>query len=224
MAKYQEMQDIDIFDIQTRLEFPEKLDSYFSIISQSLAKNHIHKLESIIIKIKDYVMSKIYDKIFVIEPCQKDVAIYQQSIQLSWTRQEHFIKKKMIFGSFLKDVSVLFNNIDTEKSPSKKLSNLDEIFNSIGFLLRFNKQDISQKGVDDQVPILTYALVQSQPLKIYSNSQFMELYNGKKSKGNEGSQLAQLHSSCDFVANIKPSKLYNIGNEEFYQNCNKAII
>ena len=51
-------------------------------------------LKAINHKIYDYVMTKIYDKIYPIEPYEKDNKIFQQSVRLSWTVPDHFIKTK----------------------------------------------------------------------------------------------------------------------------------
>jgi hypothetical protein len=129
-------------------------------------------------------MCKLYDKIYPIDPYSQDNIIFQQSIRLSWTQPKHFIRSKrsLVFGSFLSDTLSYFKLIDKEKFPRKKLLNVLKIFNSIGFLLKFN--GLGQVGVDDQLPILNYAFIKSQPLRIFSNAKYMELYIGnKKNKG-----------------------------------------
>ena len=220
LVQYQELQDADIFEIQRNLEFCPKINSYLNIVKTTLDKKGIIGLNE---KIYDYVMSKIYDKIYPIEPYEQDNKIFQQSIRLSWTEPRHFIKSKrqLVFGSFLTDVFNYFKLIDTEKSPRKKILNMIEIFNSIGFLLKFNGAG-PDAGVDDQMPILNYAFVKAQPLRMYSNAKFMELYIGEKKNKFEGSQLTQLLGICDFIAKIKYSELIDVSNEEFIKRCNEA--
>ena len=220
LVQYQELQDADIFEIQRSLDFCPKINSYLNIVKTTLDKKGITGLDD---KIYDYVMSKIYDKIYPIEPYEQDNKIFQQSIRLSWTEPKHFIKSKrqLVFGSFLSDVFNYFKLIDTEKSPRKKLLNMIEIFNSIGFLLKFNGAG-PDAGVDDQMPILNYAFVKAQPLRMFSNAKFMELYIGDKKNKFEGSQLTQLLGICDFIAKIKYSELIDVSNEEFIKRCNEA--
>ena len=89
-------------------------------------------------KIYDYVMGKVYDKVYPNEPHEKDNKIFQQSVvRLTWTELKHFmkLKKKIVFGSFLTDVRELFQLTDSEKSPRKKFLNLVKINYSITFLL-----------------------------------------------------------------------------------------
>ena len=225
LVQYQEYQDSDIFQIQKDLDFSTKLNNYFNLVRATLEKKNLTGLNSICEKIYDYVMSKIYDKIYPIEPYEEDNKIFQQSIRLSWTEPKHFIKskRKFVFGSFLTDVMKYFNLIDTEKSPRKKILNMSEIFNSIGFLLKFNGYGIDS-GVDDQMPILNYAFVQAKPLRMYSNVRFMELYIGEKKNKFEGSQLTQLLGICDLIPKIKASQLIDVSKEEFFKKCNEATL
>ena len=224
LVEYQELQDADIFEYQKKLKFPEKLNYYFNQVKHILEKKGIIEEKNIINeKIYDYVMCKIYDKIYPIEAYTDDNRIFQQTIKLSWTEPKHFMKTKrqFVFGSFLTDILTHFKLIDTEKSPKKKLLNVLEIFNKIGFLLKFN--GIGQEaGVDDQMPNLNYAFIKAQPIRMYSNVKFMYLYMGEKKNKGEGSQLAQLEAICHFICKIKPSQLIGVTAEEFNLKCKEA--
>ena len=168
-------------------------------------------------------MSKIYDKIFPSESYENDMKIFQSAVRLSWTEPKHFInsKRELIFGSFLKEVSKLFKLMDSEKSPRKKFLNLKEIYNSVGFLLKFNGVETGG-GVDDQLPILCYSIVKSQELRLYSNAKFMELFVGEKKNKLEGSQTTQLLLACQFIANLKYQDLNDVSYDEFNTKCNEA--
>ena len=225
LVKYQELQDLDIFEIQKNLNFPAKINYYLNIVNMTLKKKGISELKLMNQKIYDYVMCKIYDKIYPVEPYEKDNKIFQNSVRLSWAEPQHFIKskRKFVFGSFITDVLKYFKIMDEEKSPRKKILNMNEIFNSIGFLLKFNGVG-ADAGVDDQMPILNYAFVKAQPLRIFSNAKYMELYIGEKKNKNEGSQLTQLSSICDFISVIKYSDLIDVSAEEYIKKCNEATI
>ena len=173
-------------------------------------------------KIYDYVMNKIYDKIFP-KTNDKDDKIFSQSIMLSWTEPKHFIpgKTNYVFDSFLPEVKDFFKLMDKEKSPRKKLLYVKKIFDSILKVVKFNGGDV-QTGVDDEMPILNYALTKARPIRIFSNLQLMELYIGERGSKGEGSQLTQLIASCDFIINIKYNNLNDITKEEFTRKCNNA--
>ena len=114
-----------------------------------------------------------------------------------------------------------FKLVDSEKSPRKKFLYVSEIFNSIGFLLKFNGAG-PDAGVDDQMPILNYAFVKAQPLRMFSNVKFMQLYIGERKNKKEDSQLTQLLGICDFISKVKSPNLIDVTNEEFITQCNKA--
>ena len=224
LVKFQEMQDADILEIQERLGFPGKISKYIDIIRFNLQKNNVNNIDTIMDKIYDYIMGKIYDKIYPIEPYEEDNKIFQKSILLSWTQPKHFLKvnKEYIFGSFEKDVLENFKMLDIEKSPRKKLINMDKVFNSILFLLRFNGKG-PDTGVDDQIPILNYAFIKAQALRMSSNVRFMDLYLGDKRSKKEGSQLTQFKGICEMIPKIKFSELNDVTQEEFNKKCNEAI-
>ena len=224
LVKYQEMQDADIFEIQENLNFPEQIAKYLDLIRESLKRvPTISNFDTIMEKIYDYLMGKLYDKIYPIEPCEEDNKIFQQSVLLSWTQPKHFLKQKkeFVFGSFENDVLEYFKLLDSEKSPRKKLINMDGVFNSIGFLLRFNGKG-DDAGVDDQMPILNYAFIKAQALRMFSNIRFMELYIGDKKSKKEGSQLTQFKGICEMIPKLKNTDLNDVSREEFTRKCNEA--
>ena len=225
LVKIQEFQDIDVLEFQRKLDFPNKINHYISLIKEFIMKNLDNFDDSIMDKISEYIMSKIYNRIYPNEPYDQDTKIYQQSIRLSWIKLNNLAKMKMnfVYGSFLSDVFKYFNLIDSEKSPNKKIFNVSEIFNSIRFLLKFNGggKDV---GVDDQMPLLNYAIIKAQPLRIYSNAKFMELYIGDRKSKSEGNQLTQLLSICEHIIKIDHSQLFDVSLEEFITNCNASSI
>jgi len=223
LVKYQEMQDADIFDIQEKLKFPEAIGRYIELIKENLKKMSINNLETIMEKIYDYLMGKLYDKIYPIEPSEEDNKIFQKSVLLSWTKPTHFLKakKEFVFGSFENDALEYFKLLDIEKSPRKKLINMDGVFSSIGFLLRFNGKG-PDTGVDDQIPILNYAFIKAQALRMSSNVRFMELYIGDKKSKKEGSQLTQFKGICEMIPKITYRELNDVDQKEFVKNCNDA--
>ena len=237
LSKYKIFQDIDLFKMQEELKVPERLDNYFTIIKEHLQANkkfleneelfiNDEKAMQIINeKIYDYVMTKIYDKLYPPESDTLDNLIFSKCIILSWTEPKNFIKgkKNYVYDSFLPDVIYYFKKIDIEKSPRKKLLNMSNIFKSISNLEDFNnaegKKDI---GVDDQMPILNYSFIKAQPLRIYSNCKYMDLYIGDKSSKEEGSQLSQLMGICMYVKDLNYNSLLDVTEEEYQIKCSKA--
>ena len=174
-------------------------------------------------KIYDYIMEKLYDKIYPSEPNIEDNVIFAQCILLSWVEPKHLIKEKnnYLFDSFLPDVINYFDKIDKEKSPRKKLENMVNIFLSIGNVVKFNGEN-KDIGVDDQLPILNYAFIKARPFPIYTNCKYMELFIGSKKYRLEGNYLTQLFTLCKFISDLGANDLFNVSEEQFKSNCAKS--
>ena len=220
--------DDDLFKVEKQLKLSEGISDYFKIIKDYLTQNlkieeSSTEFQNINNKIYDYVMEKIYEKIYPSFPQEYDNIIFRNCILLSWVEPKHFInaKKNYIFDSFLPDVIGFFNKIENEKSPRKKLLYMSKIFVSIENVVKFNG-DNKDLGVDDQLPILTYAFIKTHPFFIYTDYQFMELFIGEKKSQSEGNQLAQLECACQFVLQINYSNLNDMTEEKFTKNCQLA--
>ena len=220
----------DMIEFETELNLDEELAKYFNIIRDYLIKKmnfdeSQDEFEIITNKIYDYVMEKIYEKIYPLEPVIEDNVIFTQCILVSWIEPKHLIKGKnnYLFDSFLPDVINYFEKLDQEKSPRKKLENMKNIFTSIENVVKFNGEN-KDLGVDDQLPILNYAFIKARPFPIYTNCKFMELFLGNKKYRLEGNYLTQLFTICKFIENLNAGDLFDVSEEQFKINCMKSRI
>ena len=222
IVEFNERQDLDVFEILEELNIPKKLLKYFDYIGDSLKqleKVNEKKFKDIKIKIYDYVMEKLYDKIFPSELQQKDITIYQNCVKCSWVELKHFVKGKndYILENFVPDTINNFEQINKEKSPRKKLKCVNNIFKCIYNLAQLNGDMI--ESTDDSLPILNYVLIKARPENIYSNCIFMKLFLGDKKNKAEGHQLSQLIGICIQISEISASSLFDITDKEFKENC-----
>ena len=226
IAKYQILIEKSLTDMENDLKLTQKLTNYFNIVKDYLmSKNSsIYNLigtkefDNISNKIYDYVMEKLHDKIFPKEPDPSDNIIYNQCKKFSWIEPKHLIKSKtnFVFDSFLPDVIDYFNEIETQKSPRKKLLYMSKIFQSISNVVKFSGG--GSIGVDDIMPILNYSFIKAQPLHMSSNYKYMELFIGEKKNKEEGNQLVQLSGICNFVENMTINKLYGVDKAQIINN------
>ena len=177
--------EIGIFEVQKQIDLPKKLKIFFNIVNDHLktivkSEKDINILNN---KIYDYVMSKINSRIYPKEEPYLDGVIIRKVLELSWIEPENIINSKthFDFDLVLPDIINYFNLIRTEKSPRKKLMNLDNIFSSINRLLIFSS-GATKIGVDDQIPLLTYCFIKARPMMVYKDCKFMQLYIGDKKK------------------------------------------
>ena len=223
---YQDFDDVDIFDLQDKLNLQKNMEIYFDFIFANLEHNknlqnkflEFNKIKENII---DYIMSKLYDKIFPSEPDQKDLTFLQQSLKFSWVKPNHLLgnKKQYVFGSFLKDMENTIKHLEIEKSIRKKLLIIDDLYNNMNFFYSFNgKKEI---GVDDIVPILTYALINIHPITLYSNFKYMKIYSKIGKFWVEGSKLQQIESAIELIIHLTYNNLIGITEKEFYEELNK---
>ena len=242
LVKHQEFEKANIFEIEGVLNIPKNIFYYMEIIRNSIRneidfiiiiekkfgeeeeenkeKEEEKYLNFLMDKIFDYIMEKLYDKIYPNEPLEVDNKIFKQTKMLSWTKTNHLlnIKREFVFGNFEKDILENFKLMDLNKSPRKKLKFIEEIFKSIEFLLQSNGFRII--AVDEYTPVLQYALIKAQPLRIFSNVKFVELFFRDKVKNN---YLRLLQPLCIYIQSIKYSDLNNVTQEEFMEKCKQEI-
>ena len=213
--------------IMTELKIPEQLLKYIKSTKKYLSKTMKNvdskDIENISNIIYDYIMNKLYKKLFPLLIEKRDKQIFNNCILLSWTEPKHFIKGKTnyVYDTFLPDVMKNIQKIENEKSPRKNLINLCQVFKLISSLEMFNGGEKGQ-GVDDTILILNYAIVKTRPKHLYTNTKYIQLFIGENENKFEGSQLAQLLSICTFLLSIKYDNFYNISEEEFNRKCNEC--
>ena len=225
LVKSQQLYDRTLIEMEEEMKITEKLNTYFDIVKNHIQKNvsDENEMTEINNKIYDYVMEKIYEKIYPIEPDPGDYPIFRRCVLLSWTEPKHFItkKKNYVFDSFLPDVIEFFSKMDKEKSPRIKFLYMRKIFGAINDVLRFNGGD-GTSGVDDQMPILNYAFIKARPQHISSNCKFMNLFLGKNKNRAQGSELTQLSGICEHILNLTYKQLNGVTEEEFNEKCKQA--
>ena len=221
-----EMKNVHPFDMIRDLKIPEQLYEYFLNIKNYLPKIlnlNANEISPISNKIYDYIMNRLYKKLFPTMPLKQDLDIFQTCVLLSWIEPKHFINGKVnyVYDAFLADILKFVQQLEIEKSPRKKIINLSKIFSSIINLEKFNGGKGFQ-GVDDNLPILNYAIIKSKPFQLYSNTKYIELFSGHKCNQLEGNQLYQLLSICEICQKITYKELNNISEEEFERKCSES--
>ena len=219
--------DIIIFDLMNELEIPKKLNEYFNYIEKILKKSekvNSTEIKDIKIKIYDYVMEKLYDKLFPDEPDENDLLILRNCYKASWVELKHLIKGKddYILENFIPDTNIYFQQIIEEKSPRKKLLYMNKIFNCIVNLGLLNGDKL--EGTDETLSILNYAFIKNKPWFIYTNCKYMKLFIGNKKNLEDGHQLSQLIGICQQMLNFNYKCLIGITEEEFNKNCESVYL
>ena len=222
--KNQNLNTNKLFKIIKDLSIQNELNNYLEeYTNHVLEKNKklFTKDESNIIrtKIYDYTYQKLYHKIYPISPTEKDITIKNNCNKLSWTEPKHFFGniKMNNYNIFMDDIKQLFDKLEKEKSPRKKIVIVSEIFKTIIKIKMFNME---QSGVDDILNILVFIFVQIKPKFIYTDIEYIELFINK-TNGDIQSQFTHMKSACTIISNITNKNLIDVTEEEFNKKFNE---
>ena len=225
LAKYQLLQDKNPINILRDLSIPDKIDQYFGIIKERLIKEKILKRENISEveyvnsyqeKIKDYVMNKIYEKIYPPEPDEKDSKIFRLATIHSWIEPKMLLDNNYIYDNILPDILNQFKLIHQVKTPFKMVKCIDKIFELIYCLVKFNEGNNNKLvGSDDITPILLYIFIKANPFRIYTDLEFVKAFF------KDENIIQQLEAAYLFLFNISNDKL-KLTLEDYNQRCEAA--
>ena len=178
-------------------------------------RNLFTKDESTLIenKIYDYTFQKLYHKIYPSSPTEQDKIITENCKKLSWTEPKHFFGNIKInnYNIFMDDIKQLFEKLQKEKSPRRKILYVTEIFKTLVKIKIFNME---QSGIDDILTILMFIFVQVKPKYIFTDIQYIELFVNK-TNGDIQNKMAHMKSACNFITNITHKNLMGVTEEEF---------
>ena len=214
-------QDTELLLEENNMNLKKALDNYMSIIKKKLQKCFKeNEIEIAFKKIKKYIMSKIYDKIFPLDSDNDDILFFCRTIKLSWVEPKHLkIPPNININNLIPVTNSFFNQLDNEKSPSSKMEIIVNIFNTINSLLRFNFG--SNFSTDDIAPIFEYVLIKARPRRLSSNIKYLEFFM-EKGSGLSDMYFDFLKNDLNYIIYIDYIKFNGITEKEFSQNCYEA--
>ena len=228
---FQQKQGYDLFEIEEEFHLPNQLENYYKFVKEEMKKsklfshlkNDLKEFQRIYFNITNYIMIKVYDKIFPSEPDIDDIKIYHNSVRLSWIEPNNLIKNKHYnFDNFLPETKELILRLDSEKCPLKKIECLNEVSNKISNIIAFNNGD-DFVGVDDTLPIFQFAVIKAQPNKFSSNFKYMNMFlNNEYRSGPKDHLISQMSVICEFIKSISYDKLNDVTQDDFKYKCEQA--
>ena len=229
-VKWQLKNEIEILNVINELGIPKKINDYINYIVTNINKDKIFNKDEFIKakeKLFDYMLNKLYYKLYPAYPEKKDIDLLTNCYKLSWTESHNFIEKKnnkehKNYDMFMDEIKEFFTKLEKEKSPRKKLLIINDIFNTINNILKFNGQNEKDGGADILTAILMYIFVRVQPNRIYSDIQFIKLFIIDKTNIQQY-QLDNLENICINLKNITHEQLCGITEEEFNQKCYSTL-
>ncbi len=164
-------------------------------------------------------MEKLNIKLFPKDNNSLDSDIYNNCCRNIWIEFTNLQNKKKnyIFDTYLPDAINNFHKMITEKSPRKKFSYMEKIYNCIYSLGMFNGEKI--EGAEEEMLLLHYTFIKAKPQKIYSNCKYLQLFLGDKESKLEGNYLTKILSVCEIMAKFSFKNVLNILESDYMYNC-----
>lgn len=182
--------------------------------SEIFSKDNETEKKNMLDRIEDYIMKKMYNKIFPKKPLDTDKNFYENTLKLSWIKPIHLEIKK-IYESELKYAQECIRQIDDGKSPYAKLECIANAHNTINNTIKFSSGKDSEAGAEELSPIFQYITIKAHPKRFISNINYIKSFlNPNKGKGMYGFLLSQMEFSASFINNITHENL-KITKEEY---------
>ena len=212
----------DIISFEEKTNMGEALKNYFKNLKTIIRKESIVKkyskedIESICIELENYLLVKIYDKLYPLNSSKDDIRFYKKCCRLDFVKPENLINDKNIVNENLWEECIKYiNEVDNKFTPADKIKCIAKAFsilqNSITFCSGKN-----ELGVDDTIKPLIYVLLKSKPKKIFSNFNYCQLYlDPELSKKQYGILLTQICMIMNIIKDMKYTELINVTKEQF---------
>ena len=218
--------DPEIFEIEGNINLKGALNDYMEILKNKMKKYFKENEKNIAFyKLKKYILSKIYEKIYPQDYDDDDLLFYYKAISLSWVEPRHLkIPSEINVDNFIPITNSFFKQIDYEKSPSCKMEVIAKIFNTINSALNFSQG--GNFSTDEIAPIFEYAFIKARPERLSSNLRFLEYFITNSSELNN-MYIDFLKDNMNNLKDINYTQFDGITEEEFKQKClesNKAFI
>ncbi len=222
ISKYQVIQNINPLDIIKELKINNGINSYFKIIKDKIIKKDLIKEQKYKDlyeeKIKNYIMNKIYEKIYPSDPSDLDCKFFKKIASLSWVEPFQILKKVYIFDNMLPDILNEFKQINKVKTPYRKLDCCHNILRSVINLIQFNEGMDKEVGADEITPVLNYICIKANPFQIYTDIEFIKLFT--LNNGQDDESIMRLDTMNNLLLNGLNAEFFELSQEEFDKKCN----
>ena len=212
----------DIIDYEEKIELDSTLNAYLKDLKNLLKSETImeryskEEFDTIMFELENYILYKLYGKLFPSEPTKKDQKFYNKCCRLSFLKPESLIKDKNCINEKLWEASIiLINELDEKFTPVDKVEKFGKAFGILQNSLTFSsgKNDL---GIDDTIAILIYVIIKAKPKNLFSNSKYCQLFlNAELAKRMYGILLSQIEMVKNIIYNMKYTDLIGVTEEEF---------
>ena len=224
--KLSDKKDYSFIEIMKKNKIKEVIDNYLILIKNELGNYTFEtkkNLEEVYNKIYDYILERLYNKLFPKEKLKIDNNIFLNCKNHIWINYNNLIKeeKEYIFDNFLPESINYLKQFEIEKSPRKKLLCLFNLFNNIQDIFKYNENKLI--AADDIFFLLEFIMIKAKPEMIYTNCKYVEFfYNNFKSGTKEDYCLTNMLAMCEEINNLSIKSLHHITISDYEENCRLA--
>ena len=212
----------NIINLETKLKINDIINNYFKEMNNILKSEKMISRFSIdeflLIKgeLENYVLFKLYDKLYPLKDTPEDKFFYKKCCRLNFIKPENIIKNKKMINEKLLEISINYiSEMDKKLTPVDKIKIFGKAIDILKNSMTFNsgKTDL---GLDDTLPFIIYIVLKSKQKSIYTNFNYCNLFiNPELSKKQFGNMLTQLGMVMDIIKNMKHNELINVTEQEF---------
>ena len=192
------------------------ISNYFELNNKK-SKDEPDKISE---KIMNFFISNIYNKLFNTSDDikEKDHNFYQKCFSCSWIELKDLIgENNLILDNFLPIIIQYINEIETARTPKKKLELITQIKRVINDTYIFNNGKPIME-VDEYLPSFAFALIKAKPKKAISNLNFIKVFFDSSKE----QSVTFFESAIQFVSNLNYDQLKDISKEEFEKKINEV--
>ena len=212
----------DIIKIEENTGVGDALKNFFRTMKILVKKEKVVKrfskddIESIVIELENYILFKLYDKLYPTKSTKDDIKFYKKCCRLEFIKPNNLITDKNIVNEKLWKISMDYlNEINRKYTPADKIKSISKSFailqNSITFCS--GKKEL---GVDDTIKPLIYILIKAQPKNIFTIYQYCQLFlNSDLAKKEYGILLTQIYLIMRIIKDMKYNELIGVTEQQF---------
>lgn len=181
LSNYQYSMSKNPLHIINELSINQKLKAYFNSIkamftsSVLIGKNQFNELYQE--KIINYVMDKIYEKIYPPTPIPAEEKFLKIAEKITLNDLDKIYKKNYYnLDDLLPDIIDLFKKIKNARTPKDKYNYLKNILNYLTNIINLNEGSNKTVGADDIIPMLYVIFVKVKPCMFLSDLEYIKTF------------------------------------------------
>ena len=225
-------EDVDAIGQMKKKQISNELGHYFAAIKQTLIAQYQKEskkektvdqsqIDKVYIKVVNYILNRLYDKLYPLEPDYKDGRVFCKSVELAWVEPSHFIELayKLNLDNILPSCIRIIKQIQNEKSPYIKKDLMENVIELLDHSLTIYL-DKYERSLDEKLPFMVYMVLKAQPKKLSTDLRFTKMFFP-----DEQQTISVFESVAEYIINdINRDTFiaFNVDPEEYDLYCLRA--